>query len=119
MAEDQKLQLQRPQDFFPKEEEQEGQNPRRLYTGLFLSCLFFHPTLNNFAICHVLTYGNTKCINFPVNFLLINELLFKNRLVLDFSLMTRAEIKQCENFPVYITLQCFKNAKATACTEIV
>lgn len=71
----------------------------------FCLVFFFHPTLNNFAICHVLTYGNTKCINFPVNFLLINELLFKNRLVLDFSLMTRAEIKQCENCPVYITLQ--------------
>ena len=66
---------------------------------------FFSPnfTLNKF--CHVLTYGNTKCINFPVNFLLINELLFKNRLVLGFSLMTRAEIKQCVNCPVYITLQ--------------
>ena len=46
MAEDQKLQLQRPQDFFPKEEEQEGQNPRRLYTGLFLSCLFFSPNFH-------------------------------------------------------------------------
>lgn len=75
MAEDQKLQLQRPQDFFPKEEEQEGQNPKRLYTGLFLSCLFFSPnfTLNKFCL---LTYGNTICTNFSVNFLLINELLF-------------------------------------------
>ena len=74
MAEDQKLQLQRPQDFFPKEEEQEGQNPRRLYIGLFLSCLFFSPNFEQGLSC--LTYGNTKCTNFSVNILLINELLF-------------------------------------------
>ena len=76
MAEDQKLQLQRPQDFFPKEEEQEGQNPTMLYTGLSMTSFFGHPTSHGTSFFHILNSPEHKmcsvvlcnyfCLYYPV-----------------------------------------------------